>query len=174
MATVVIDTNVILVANEQHEDVTGACVAACASTLNRVMKHERVAIDNGNRILDEYLVMSRPYKDKRAGDIFVKWLLRNSYNLARCDRVQIDEDPVRGFVSFPEDNRLANFDIEDRKFVAVSCAHEERPVICQATDSKWLSWAPALHDHGVAVEFLCPSEIRRFDAAKKLRKEHEN
>lgn len=172
MTTVIIDTNVILVANGQHSGVSEPCVAVCASTLYDVMTHGRIAVDSGGLIVDEYLVMTKPYRGKRAGDVFVKWLLRNSYNTARCDQVEISEDPVRGFASFPADERLTHFDMADRKFVAVARSHPDHPRICQATDSKWIDWAPALHDCGIEIEFLCPDEIRRFDEAKKARKEH--
>ena len=68
----------------------------------------------------------------------------------------------RGFESFPDDTDLANFDATDRKFVAVSGAHPDKPSIAQATDSKWLDWAPALKRHGIEVSFLCKADIQGF------------
>lgn len=61
---------------------------------------------------------------------------------------------------------LINFDAPDRKFVAVSAAHPDRPPIAQAADSKWLDWAPALQRHGIQVEFLCLVDIQRFHDKK--------
>lgn len=101
---------------------------------------------------------------------FVKRLLRNNANEQRCDQVKRKEHVGRGFESFPNDARLANFDPPDRKFVAVAVAHEQHPPIAQATDSKWLGWESALRDHGVNVEFLCRCDIQRFDDKKKGRK----
>jgi hypothetical protein len=111
-----------------------------------------------------------PQVGKRPGDVFVKWVLRNNANDERCAQVQIVERSDRGFESFPDDERLASFDTADRKFVAVACAHVDHPPIAQAADSKWLGWAPALRDHGVSVEFLCPGDIQRFDDDKKKKK----
>lgn len=171
MDTVVVDTNVILVANEAHERVGESCVVTCVQRLHALMHGGRLAIDDGYRILGEYLHKTEPATGKRAGDTFVKWLLRNNFNPARCDQVALVETPERGFESFPDDERLAHFDLSDRKFVAVSAAHKERPPIWQATDSKWVGWAPALQDHGVTVEFLCPSDIQSFEGAKSARRE---
>ncbi len=164
--TFVVDTNAILVANRQHADVSEACVAACAKKLLLITNQERIAIDDGYRILREYQNKTQPHVGKRPGDAFVKWVLRNNANPQRCDRVPLVAHPDREFASFPDDKRLAGFDPPDRKFVAVAAAHAERPPILQATDSKWVGWAPALQDHGVTVEFLCPEDIGRFHDKK--------
>ncbi len=165
--TVVVDTNVILVANRQHKDVSEACVAACAARLAAIMHDGRVAIDDGYRILGEYQNKTNPNAGRRAGDIFLKWLLRNNANAARCDRVPLLDHPERGFESFPNEARLASFDPPDRKFVAVAAAHGDKPSILQAADSKWLGWKAALAAYGVTVEFLCPADIAGFDSNKK-------
>lgn len=170
MTTRVVDTNVILVANGQHGDVSAACVASCARALDDLKAQGRVAIDEGYRILGEYQNKTAPHAGKRAGDVFLKWLLRNNANPSRCDQVPLVEHHARGFESFPADERLARFDASDRKFVAVAARHPSKPPILQAADSKWLGWAPALTEHGVAVEFLCPLDIQAFDEQKRRRR----
>lgn len=167
--TKVVDTNVILVANGQHPDVSATCVAACAKRLHGVMQSGRVALDDGYRVLKEYQHKTNAKTGKHPGDVFVKWLLRNNANPARCDLVPLEEHEERGFASFPADERLARFDPPDRKFVAVSAAHPDHPPILQASDSKWLDWSLALRDHGIEVEFLCCADIESFDAKKKGR-----
>ena len=168
--TVVIDTNVILVANGQHSDVGVTCVAACAARLQAIVQSGRVAIDDGYRILKEYQHKTEPHSGKRAGDAFLRWLMRNNANPQRCERVTVVEHAQRGFESFPDDERLANFDPSDRKFVAVAAACSARPPILQAADSKWLAWNEGLAAHGVKVEFLCPKDLREFETSKKKRK----
>ena len=160
--TAIIDTNVVLVANGQHEDVSPACVANCALRLHELMKSGRIALDDAFRILLEYQNKTTPKTGNRPGDAFVKWVLRNNANTHKCDLVPITEHAGREFEEFPEDERLENFDPPDRKFVAVAAAHEEHPPILQAADSKWLDWSDALGEHGVQVEFLCPDDIQRF------------
>jgi hypothetical protein len=168
--TIVIDTNVILVANGQHEDVSAACEAACTRRLYAIKKGECVVIDDGYRILKEYQLKTSPHLGKRAGDAFLKWLLQNKGTAARCSQVTLKDCPKKGFESFPEDKELANFDPPDRKFVAVAAAHFTKPPIAQAADSKWLGWAPALRNHGIIVDFVCQADIESFDKAKKSRK----
>jgi len=167
---VVIDTNVILVANGQHENVSHACVASCAKRLEQVKKDGRVAIDDAYSILTEYQNKTSSKVGKRAGDSFLKWLLNNKANPLRCDQVSLVEHAERGFESFPDDERLAKFDRSDRKFVAVAAAHRDKPPILQAADSKWLAWNEGLAAHGVKVEFLCPTDISGFEGNKKRRK----
>lgn len=168
--TVVIDTNVILVANGQHEDVSDACRVSCANRLKAIVEDGKVAIDDKYRILNEYQNKTSPHAGKRVGDVFVKWILRNNANAERCAAVKLEEHHARGFTSFPDDTRLADFDPPDRKFVAVAAAHGDRPPIYQAADSKWIDWAPVLKEHEVEVQFLCPGDIQAFDDKKKGRK----
>jgi hypothetical protein len=169
MTTVIIDTNVILVANRQHADVSEDCILACGRRLQQVMASGRFAVDDAYRIVKEYQHKTTPYAAKRVGDVFLKWLLQNLSNPSRCDRVSIVEHGDRGFESFPDDHRLTGFDPPDRKFVAVAGAHDSHPPISQAADSKWRGWATALGEHGITVDFLCPADIDCF-AAKKARK----
>lgn len=162
MTCAVVDTNVVLVANGQHEDVSQECVATCALRLQEIMKSGKIALDDGFLILSEYLKKTTPKTGNRPGDAFVKWALQNNANTSRCDLVPITEYGERGFEEFPEDERLSGFDPPDRKFVAVAAAHDQHPPILQAADSKWLDWSGPLEEHGIEVEFLCSADIERF------------
>lgn len=164
--TVIVDTNVILVANGHHEAVSAHCVSECAKQLQAITQTGRLALDDAFMILREYQNKTQANRAKGPGDAFVKWALRISMNPQRCDRVPIAEHASRGFESFPDDSRLAQFGAADRKFVAVSIAHADHPPILQATDSKWLNWASTLSDYGVNLELLCPDDIKRFHFGK--------
>lgn len=166
MTVVVIDTNVILVANGQHESVSPQCVSECAQRLLSIKDHGRLVLDDAYRILLEYQKKTRPKGGKGPGDAFVKWALQVNSDPKRCDQVPIAVNASREFDSFPDDERLAMFDVDDRKFVAVSVAHPGRPPILQATDSKWLDWAPALFDAGVTIDLVCPDDIKHFRSKK--------
>ena len=78
MTVVVIDTNVLLVANGNHHGVSAACRAACISKLQARMKSGAVAVDDAFRILGEYQNKTRPNQPKGVGDVFLKWLLQNA------------------------------------------------------------------------------------------------
>lgn len=120
MSAVVVDTNVVLVANGQHGDVSSNCVATCALKLQAVMQEGKLALDDCFRILSEYQNKTTPKTGNRPGDAFVKWALQNNANPHRVDRIELQEHAGRAFASFPDDPGLASFDPPDRKFVAVA------------------------------------------------------
>jgi hypothetical protein len=162
---VVIDTNVLLVANEQHEGASPECVQTCVRKLQEVQAKGIAVIDDANLILNEYRNKTRLHPAKGVGDVFLKGLLRQSGNPKHVEQVSIT--PVTQtsedmFVEFPDPNLQLDFDAPDRKFVAVSYAHPQKPVILQAVDCKWLDWWPALRVNGITVEFLCPQDICSF------------
>lgn len=158
----VVDTNVLLVANEQHPDVSPGCVIACVGALDNLRKHGIVVLDSRYEILSEYSRRTAPNTGNRVGDGFLKWLYQNSGNASVVESVDIEEHAERGYTKFPTDPELKEFDRSDRKFVAVAASHSERPPILQGTDSKWMRWSDRLAANGVEVVFLCPADTARF------------
>ena len=162
MPMAVIDTNVLLVANGRHEDVSDACRKACIERLLAQQKDGITVIDDGYRILSEYGNRTHPNQPKGVGDAFLKWLLQNQGNAMRVHKVAINETAPNEFAEFPDATLQPRFDASDRKFAAVAHAHTDKPPIWQAADCKWLDWWPALEAKGVHVEFVCPDDVRRF------------
>ena len=158
----VIDTNVLLVANGQHADVSEDCVIECVKRLQAIQKAGVTVIDDGFRILGEYQHKTQLNPPKGVGDVFLKWLLRQSGNSARVQQVTLTENAPHCFAQFPDSALEPIFDAPDRKFAAVAYAHPDKPVIWQAADCKWLDWWPALRAKGVVVEFLCPADACLF------------
>lgn len=158
----VIDTNVLLVANQQHPDVSVDCVETCVRRLQSMQQNGVVVIDDGYRILEEYQQKTTLTPPKGVGDVFLKWLLREAGNPKRVEQVALTEHTTDCFAEFPDLALEPRFDRPDRKFVAVAHAHQDKPPIWQAADSKWLAWWPALQAKGVAVEFLCPEDVCAF------------
>lgn len=165
MNAVVIDTNVLLVANEQHEEASPECVLTCAQKLLWAQQHGVVVIDDAYRIISEYCNKPK-VNGTRTGDAFLKWLLQNQTNADRVHQVQINETHLNHFAEFPDQALQPDFDPPDRKFPAVANAHHNKPPILQAADCKWLNWWPALHAVGVSVDFVCPSDICGFYSSK--------
>jgi hypothetical protein len=163
----VIDTNVLLVTNEQHENVSPEGVIAWVERLERLRKSGCVVLDDGYEILREYGQKTKPNAGNRFGDGFLKWLLQNTGNPQCVAQVHIEKHAERGYAEFPDDIELHEFDHADRKFVAVSAAHPKRPPILQGTDSKWMLWSERLSAHGIEVEFLCPDDVAGFIKRKK-------
>ncbi|WP_205881893.1 hypothetical protein [Leeia aquatica] len=161
-----IDTNVILVANEQHANVSPDCIIECIKRLQTMGKNGITVIDDGFRILKEYQNKTRLHPPKGVGDVFLKELLRHVGNPKRVEQIKLTELAEDEFAEFPDKNLLPVFDAPDRKFAAVSHAHPEKPPVWQAADCKWLDWWPALQSNGVRVEFLCPMDACEFYKSK--------
>ncbi|THD10665.1 hypothetical protein [Metallibacterium scheffleri] len=166
MSMAVIDTNILLVANGSHADVSDACRAACIERLQTQQHSGVTVIDDGFRILSEYRNKTSPNQPKGVGDAFLKWLLQNQANASRVHKVAITETATNEFAEFPDATLQSRFDAPDRKFAAVAHAHTDKPPIWQAADCKWLDWWPALAAKGVRVEFVCPDDARRFYTKK--------
>lgn len=162
MMKAVIDTNVLLVANGQHADVSTDCVTMCVQRLQAMEKSGVTVIDDGYRILGEYHHKTQLNPPKGVGDVFLKWLLRQSGNSARVEQVSLTEIAENCYSEFPDPALEQSFDAPDRKFAAVAHAHPEKPPVWQAADCKWLDWWPALQAKGVCVEFLCPDDACGF------------
>ncbi|MBI2744611.1 MAG: hypothetical protein HYX45_03415 [Burkholderiales bacterium] len=162
MMRAVIDTNVLLVANDQHEDASPECVAECVRRLQDMQVRGITVIDDGYRILKEYQNKTRLHPPKGVGDVFLKWLLRNADKPQHVEQVSITETPENIFTEFPDPALQTTFDAPDRKFAAVANAHPARPVILQAVDCKWLDWWQRLEARGIRVRFLCPDDACRF------------
>ena len=166
MMRAVVDTNVVLVANGSHADVSPGCVIACIDRLESLMKNGRVVIDDAYRILGEYLNKTSPMKNKGPGDVFVRWLLKNNTNPRHVEQVALTEPTTDMFNEFPGAALQTAIDPPDRKFLATAAAHPNRPTVWQASDSEWLDWWQSLKAAGVTVEFLCPDDVCRFYASK--------
>ena len=162
MMKAVIDTNVLLVANGQHADVSTACVTACVLRLQAMEKSGVTVIDDGFRILGEYQHKTSLNPPKGVGDVFLKNLLRNTANRMRVEQVSLTELAANEFAEFPDPALQPIFDAPDRKFAAVAYAHPEKPTVWQAADCKWLDWWPALQAQGVLIDFLCPNDACGF------------
>lgn len=158
----VIDTNVLLVANEQHADVSTECVIECVQRLQAMKQTGVTVIDDGFRILGEYQNKTSLNPPKGVGDVFLKWLLRQAGNPTRVEQISLTELAENEFAEFPDTTLQPAFDAPDRKFAAVAHAHPDKPSVWQAADCKWLDWWPALQAKGVRVEFLCPEDTCGF------------
>lgn len=166
VAEVVVDTNVLYVAEGLHHDVSPACVLSCVQRLQSVMRNCTVVVDDRFRVLNEYQHKLDAKRGKGPGAVFLKWLSQNLRNGRYVAQVAITDAPDGCFAEFPVAALQKEFDPSDRKFAAIANAHAAKPPILQATDSKWLMWKTQLAAEGITVEFLCPDDICGFFKAK--------
>jgi hypothetical protein len=170
MSTVVVDTNVLLVANGMAAQMSDGCRLKCLERLQRAHDGEAVVVDRQFLILGEYqnkLIPNR--RPPGPGDAFVRYLLQNMANATRVAPVNLTptNNAKTEFAEFPKDAELHRaFDPADRKFVAASNAHPEKPPILESADSKWLAWEARLLSHGINVEFICRQELETIRQRK--------
>jgi hypothetical protein len=160
--SVVIDTNVLAVANELHAPAGVACVEACNGALRKAQRSV-VLIDDNHAILSEYQTYCSHAGQPGLGDAFFKWLWNNQGNPTRCRQIRITPNASRVFDEFPEDPDLSAFDLDDRKFVAVAVASGLNPDILNASDTDWWISREALYRNGVRIRFLCPELMTNGD-----------
>jgi len=136
---------------------------ASAKALQAVMAEGHVFVDDEGRIVTEYRANLSARGQPGPGDAFLKWLLTHEWAGQRVTRVPITPRSGDGedFEELPTPPRGVVYDRSDRKFLAVALAHNERPPVLQAFDSKWWGWRSVLAKAGVTVHFLCPREIAR-------------
>lgn len=159
--TQVVDTNVAVVANRRNRE-SYACANSCAQALLDIKRSGVLVIDDRDQILSEYRANCAPYgRQPGIGDSFVRWVHdnRGRVDLVHTVALTVASDPPHDFVEFPDHQDLLALDPSDRKFVATANAHNDKPPIIEATDSKWWGWKDALAECGLTVEFLCPKEI---------------
>ena len=159
---VIVDTNVVVVANGRSEQASTNCVDTCGERLEGIMHgEEKLVLDNRWIILREYMQNLRS-NGANVGDRFLGWILANRD--VQCDLISIT--PVDGlenaFEEFPDDPALNDFDSDDRKFIAVAVAHPEKPPILQAVDSGWWDFRDAFRRNGIIVAFICEDDIQRL------------
>ncbi|MDH3890584.1 MAG: hypothetical protein OEV49_05835 [candidate division Zixibacteria bacterium] len=140
-------------------DELSECVLACIQAVEHVVENGGLVVDVGGEIFDEYRKGLSMRGQPGQGDVFMKWLHDHQWMDTLVDRVDITPTGD-SYVEFPDHAELSDFDISDRKFVAVAKAHRDAPPILQATDSKWWGFKDALHSVGVSVTFLCPEYVR--------------
>jgi len=165
-----VDTNVPKTANlatqpDSTSDVPDVCVLACIEAVEHVVQNAGLVIDAGDEIFDEYRKQLSIKGQPGVGDRFMKWVHDNRWHLDKSQRVAITRKGD-SYDEFPAHDGLNDFDISDRKFVAVANAHANKPPILQATDSKWWGWREALAAVGITVHFLCPEYVETKYAEK--------
>jgi hypothetical protein len=114
--SVVIDTNVPIVANGHHEEASLRCIEACIDALMQA-RSGPVLVDDGYLIFEEYRRHLLQAGQPGLGDAFFRWLWDNQANPACCRQITIVPDQLgyRVFEEFPDDPELAGFDRSDQR-----------------------------------------------------------
>ena len=155
---IVIDTNVLIVANKRDDTPSDPkCEKACIELLLEATEERKtVLLDTSELIIDEYEAYCRYSREPGVGDKFFKFLYNHQHSTEKVIHISIQETPDEdgGFANLPANT----FDRDDRKFLAVAEAGDGR--VMNATDSDWSEHAGFIASLGVRVLELCPQCLK--------------
>jgi hypothetical protein len=154
---VVIDTNVLAVAEGMHGKASDLCRAACVQIARQVQQGRPVSVDTGDRIVSEYFQVLKDAETSSVGKKLALRLYRLRHDPKVCRQVEITptEFPGTSFVEVPE--TLKDFDIDDHMFIAVAASDDA--VILQSLDKEWWERRKDFAKAGVDVQFLCIGDL---------------
>lgn len=154
---VVVDTNVLAVAEGLNDEASLECVAACIRLARRIQEGQIcVVVDEDGEILSEYL---RNVGGGHSGlGVKLARRFRQRRHMA-CRQVSITplHEPVGSFEEVPEP--LRDFDDDDQKFLAVAKAGAGAPQIYVALDQEWWCRRADLVAAGFDIQFLCSDDL---------------
>ena len=168
MDAVVIDTNVLVVANGKAAapQASDKCITLCRARLAEILRGpEMVLLDDKKRIIQEYR-NNLNEKGRGHGDRFWQELVRRIWNPKNYPEkvVTVRITPLAGnsteFEEFPNnDAALKDFHKKDKKFVAVAIVYqrdfEDEAPILKAEDRGWDEFKTALAAYRVYVHAIC-------------------
>ena len=155
MTTMVVDTNVAIVANGRGTHANIQCQLECVKEIRSLVESGVVAVDDKGLIIGEYKRRLNFSGAPGVGDVFLRHVFNNQYIGDRVQRVTVtrSDDNRRGFEELPDND----FDPSDRKFLAVAVV--ANAAVLNAVDSDWSEHEALMEDLGVNVEELCPQHI---------------
>jgi hypothetical protein len=156
----IIDTNVPIIANgHESEQAAKECKLACVDVMEGLFTGQfRLVLDMNWEMIKEYQKHLYPDRGIGLGDQFLQWVLTNQAVTERCVLIAV---PKKGddYETFPQDERLAQFDRNDRKWVAAGRAyfleHGQAAPVLQAADMKWKQFEEIFKEYDISVEFIC-------------------
>ena len=176
MSAVILDTNVIVIANGRSPQASCDCVRRCREQLNLIRKGScTVILDYEEQILQEYRrnLKKEGQSQRGLGDLFLQWLKQNQWKREKCVLVHITSltGSSTDFEEFPDDEALKHFHKNDRKFIAAARAYQEEfgqaATILLAIDSGWSKFRDSLESHDVIVDFICQDDMQRLHQGRK-------
>jgi len=161
MRAFVVDVNIAIVANGRSSHADVGCISACVAALINIHDNGKIVLDDGMKILYEYMAQLSMAGQPGIGDAFMRWVWEHQAVDSRCERVFLKPNPddPDGFLEFPTDPDLRTFDPSDRKYVVVALGSRARPVVLNAVDTDWWEHRVALTKNGIHLRFLCPQHM---------------
>ena len=155
MRDCIVDANVLVVANGRNTNASRFCREKSILFLSQAISSWRLNVDDSNEIMAEYRSHCNSSGQPGVGDRFYQLLLSNYTSKVRRTTLTKEQDGT--FSNFPRNPDLDNFDISDRKYVALAVTINA-PVF-NSTDTDWINHKAALNESGVEIEFLCSDDV---------------
>jgi hypothetical protein len=149
----VIDTNVLIVSNDQASHASPSCVIAAVDFLSVARSELVVILDDNWEIFEEYKRYCSFKGQPGLGDRFFLELYRAMGNRSRVHLVRIHGRHDGSYEEIPSE--LSNFDPSDLKFVAAVVADNRNSVIVNCVDSDWRESANELAASGIRILEIC-------------------
>lgn len=149
---VVVDTNVLIVANGKADHASGHCVISAVEFLEHARSKSVVVMDTSGLISDEYSRYCSYRGQPGVGDYFFLHLHRMQ-GTSQVELVDITPDGDESYLEVPL--ALRSFHGDDLKFIAVVVADNYLPEIVNCVDSDWLNAEAALQQANIKVHQLC-------------------
>ena len=167
MSAVVIDENVLIVAEKQSADVFTdlTCIKNCQQAL-KTARGQITVLDVGGVVLQKYIKHFKPVRRRGfefEGTEFLIWLFDAQHDPRYCEQVKITAlEP--SFLEVPLELRIPDaenkvFDLDDHIWLAAAKASKNSPTILNATDSDWKNWEQQLLKHGFDIRCICQLKI---------------
>lgn len=170
---IIMDTNVAAKAATRLAE----CKDEELDVQRKCMEFVKNFVDNpkSKLVLDADYEIAKEYRNRISmktdmGKIFWSWFNAYLSRISFEDYLKLDKDSEENHVMFPLEERTKEFDLSDRKFVALSRPHSEHPTIVEATDGKWLGFKDVFEEYGVHIEFLDRDYVKMMYDRKVLNK----
>lgn len=153
----IVDENVLRTANGDADHVGFDCQLACIDFLQQCYGTYSLVLDAWGDVLSAYASACNYSGQPGVGDEFFRWLVEH---IAVFLTLDLPLDSAGEYVHFPNSRGLANFDADDRKWVALTVAAGPDAQLVNAVDSDYAHHAAALSAAGVDVLELCPAALK--------------
>ncbi len=173
MEKYIVDTNVPTKAsypmeewNEEELELIESCIDFVYNLIRN--PQSKLVLDMDREIVGEY---ENNIKETDIGKMFLRWLYHYMAGMdIMNDMLKLEKTKDGSYKDFPADEALQGLDLADRKFIALSAAHKDKPMLIQAADGKWLEFEEALRKYGIHIEFLNPEYANKKFTKKILNK----
>lgn len=153
MNSYVIDTNVIVLANNNKFDADAKDQIKAIKILQTIVEKELiVSIDSDQLILEEYRRYANYSGSPGVGDVFFKWL-HDHLGSNLCELVNLTSDKNENFLfrELHSHDELVGFDRSDQKFLVVAINSVYTCSVCNISDSDWENYRHEIENLGILI-----------------------